>query len=59
MILNWEPILNFNEAVYLTTVWYRKFYMKKNCFNLSKNQILYYEKKFIKKISKRKLKIFK
>ena len=56
--LNWFPVLNFNQAVELTANWYKDFYMKqKNCYNLSLNQIIYYEKKYLVQV--KKLKNFK
>ena len=48
-ILKWEPILNFNKTVELTSLWYKQYYIgKKKCYLLSKNQILFYEKKLKK-----------
>ena len=56
--LSWKPILNFNEAVELTTLWYKQFYKNKdNCFKISRKQILQYEKKF-QKLLKNNKKIF-
>jgi len=51
--LNWMPVLNFNQAVKLTANWYKDFYMKKkNCYEISLNQIIYYEKKYTEQIKK-------
>jgi len=47
------PVLNFNQAVKLTANWYKDFYMKKkNCYEISLNQIIYYEKKYTEQIKK-------
>ena len=54
--LSWEPILNFQDSVKLTTIWYRSFYSKINPFEISKKQILEYEKKLNKYFSKKKIK---
>ncbi len=47
-ILKWEPVLSFQKTVEMTALWYKAFYNKKNCFNLSKEQIEFYEKKLKK-----------
>ena len=54
-ILSWEPILNFQDSVKLTTIWYRSFYSKINPFQISKKQILEY-KKLNKYFQKKKIK---
>ncbi len=49
-ILNWKPLLSFNEGVKLTADWYKMFYSRDyKTFELSKNQILNYENKIKKK----------
>ena len=47
-ILKWEPVLSFQKTVEMTALWYKAFYNKKNCFNLSKEKIEFYEKKLKK-----------
>ena len=43
--LNWKCILQFNETIFLTTDWYKKFYKDKNKVKKnSLNQIVYYQK---------------
>lgn len=50
-LLKWNCILTFSETMKLVTYWYKAFYSnKKPDFNLSLNQIRYYEKK-LKKIN--------
>lgn len=44
-ILNWEPILNFEETINLTIDWYKK-YKNENVFDLSLMQIEEYEKRW-------------
>ena len=57
-ILKWEPILNFQESVKLTALWYKQFYNNKiSCYNLSKKQILFYEEKLDKHLIKKKIKL--
>lgn len=41
--LKWEPKLNINEAVELTTDWYKSFRDKKDLAELTKEQISFYE----------------
>jgi CDP-glucose 4,6-dehydratase len=44
--LRWEPKLQFNETIKLTTNWYKNFNNKKiNIYDFSKNQIIGYIKK--------------
>jgi len=45
--LKWKPIMNFDETIKMTTIWYKNFFEKKqiNVFDLSKKQIEYYNKK--------------
>jgi len=45
--LKWKPIMNFEETIKMTTIWYKNFFEKKqiNVFDLSKKQIEYYTKK--------------
>ena len=45
--LNWKPILNFDETIKMTSIWYKNFFEKKNIkvFDLSKKQIEYYNRK--------------
>ena len=43
--LNWKCILKFNETIFLTTDWYKKFYKdKKKARKNSLDQINYYQK---------------
>ena len=58
-LLYWEPILKFNESVKLTADWYKLYYSKKTkVFDISKQQILNYDKKVNVHFKKRKLGIF-
>ena len=58
--LKWEPILNFEQSVKMTSDWYNKYYStNENCYNLSSNQILSYEQIIKKRIKEKKLGIFK
>ena len=57
-VLNWETVLNFKEAVKLTALWYKNFYKdEKNCYNISTDQLSYYEKKVKKYYHDKNIKI--
>ncbi len=45
--LNWKPIMNFEETIKMTSVWYKNFYENKKVkvFDLSRKQIENYTKK--------------
>ena len=47
-ILKWKCILNFNETIKMTVLWYKNFYKtKENIYKFSKQQILKYERIFL------------
>ena len=48
-LLNWRSILNLEETIKLVCYWYQSFNNKKENYNLSLNQIKYYEKLMIKR----------
>lgn len=43
--LKWKALLNFDENIYFTAEWYKKFYEKKNIEKLTNSQINYFTKK--------------
>ena len=41
--ISWEPVWNFNETIYYTVEWYKKFYLNKDdIYQLTLNQITHY-----------------
>ena len=49
-LLNWMPMLDFQETVELTTTWYKSYYEKKmSLFELNMSQINFYKEKAISK----------
>tara|TARA_A100001011_G_C14279753_1_gene831033 strand:- start:1054 stop:2136 length:1083 start_codon:yes stop_codon:yes gene_type:complete len=50
-LLKWKTLLNLKQTIYLVIDWYKSYYLnKKNVYNLSLNQIKFYEKLIKKKI---------
>ncbi len=43
-MLNWQPILNFEETIKMTAEWYKAYYSSENMFELTKSQINRYSK---------------
>ena len=41
-LLNWKSKMSTQEAISLTCEWYKRYFEKKELFNFTKNQILYY-----------------
>ena len=56
--LKWEPLLNFDDSVKLTALWYKSFYKKEiKCFDLSASQLALYDRKLKKHFKNRKINI--
>ena len=41
--IGWKSILNFKSTIGLTINWYKNFYKKKNMYEISKNDIYFYD----------------
>ena len=50
--LKWQSVLNINQIINFLTIWYKSYYLKKNIYDLTINQIKEFEKILEKRINK-------